>query len=57
MSPIVMRARAEAHLYLLQYWELLNRYTQFTRGGKLPGLPAVTNVREQRSWWKANLTR
>jgi len=22
--------------YLLQYWELWNRYTQFTRGGKLP---------------------
>jgi alkanesulfonate monooxygenase SsuD/methylene tetrahydromethanopterin reductase-like flavin-dependent oxidoreductase (luciferase family) len=30
------RARAEAHPYLLQYWELWNRYTQFTRGGKLP---------------------
>src|SRR5215469_14990679 len=25
-----------ARLYLLQYWELWNRYTQFTRGGKLP---------------------
>src|SRR5271169_543288 len=30
------RAREEAHPYLLQYWELWNRYTQFTRGGKLP---------------------
>ena len=30
------RARAQAHPYLLQYWELWNRYTQFTRGGKLP---------------------
>jgi alkanesulfonate monooxygenase SsuD/methylene tetrahydromethanopterin reductase-like flavin-dependent oxidoreductase (luciferase family) len=30
------RARAEAHPFLLQYWELWNRYTQFTRGGKLP---------------------
>ena len=30
------RARAEAQPYLLQYWELWNRYTQFTRGGKLP---------------------
>jgi alkanesulfonate monooxygenase SsuD/methylene tetrahydromethanopterin reductase-like flavin-dependent oxidoreductase (luciferase family) len=30
------RARAEARPYLLQYWELWNRYTQFTRGGKLP---------------------
>ncbi len=30
------RARAEAHPYLLQYWELWNRYTQFTHGGKLP---------------------
>ena len=30
------RARAEAEPYLLQYWELWNRYTQFTRGGKLP---------------------
>src|ERR1700740_3488080 len=29
-------ARAEARPYLLQYWELWNRYTQFTRGGKLP---------------------
>jgi alkanesulfonate monooxygenase SsuD/methylene tetrahydromethanopterin reductase-like flavin-dependent oxidoreductase (luciferase family) len=29
-------ARAEAHPYLLQYWELWNRYTQFTRGGRLP---------------------
>jgi alkanesulfonate monooxygenase SsuD/methylene tetrahydromethanopterin reductase-like flavin-dependent oxidoreductase (luciferase family) len=30
------RARAEACPYLLQYWELWNRYTQFTRGGQLP---------------------
>ncbi len=30
------RARAEAYPYLLQYWELWNRYTQFTRGGRLP---------------------
>jgi alkanesulfonate monooxygenase SsuD/methylene tetrahydromethanopterin reductase-like flavin-dependent oxidoreductase (luciferase family) len=30
------RARAEAHPYLLQYWDLWNRYTQFTRGGQLP---------------------
>src|SRR5580704_14738171 len=30
------QARAEAEPYLLQYWELWNRYTQFTRGGKLP---------------------
>jgi alkanesulfonate monooxygenase SsuD/methylene tetrahydromethanopterin reductase-like flavin-dependent oxidoreductase (luciferase family) len=30
------RARAEAQNYLLQYWQLWNRYTQFTRGGKLP---------------------
>jgi alkanesulfonate monooxygenase SsuD/methylene tetrahydromethanopterin reductase-like flavin-dependent oxidoreductase (luciferase family) len=30
------RARTEARPYLLQYWELWNRYTQFTRGGKLP---------------------
>ena len=30
------RARAEAEPHLLQYWELWNRYTQFTRGGKLP---------------------
>jgi alkanesulfonate monooxygenase SsuD/methylene tetrahydromethanopterin reductase-like flavin-dependent oxidoreductase (luciferase family) len=29
-------ARAEARPHLLQYWELWNRYTQFTRGGKLP---------------------
>jgi alkanesulfonate monooxygenase SsuD/methylene tetrahydromethanopterin reductase-like flavin-dependent oxidoreductase (luciferase family) len=29
-------ARAEAHPYLLQYWELWHRYTQFTRGGRLP---------------------
>jgi alkanesulfonate monooxygenase SsuD/methylene tetrahydromethanopterin reductase-like flavin-dependent oxidoreductase (luciferase family) len=31
-----VRARAEAQPCLLQYWELWNRYTQFTRGGKLP---------------------
>jgi hypothetical protein len=30
------RAYTEARPYLLQYWELWNRYTQFTRGGKLP---------------------
>jgi alkanesulfonate monooxygenase SsuD/methylene tetrahydromethanopterin reductase-like flavin-dependent oxidoreductase (luciferase family) len=30
------RARADAHPWLLQYWELWNRYTQFTRGGRLP---------------------
>jgi alkanesulfonate monooxygenase SsuD/methylene tetrahydromethanopterin reductase-like flavin-dependent oxidoreductase (luciferase family) len=30
------RARAEAEPYLLGYWELWNRYTQFTRGGQLP---------------------
>ena len=30
------RARAEAHPYLLQYWDLWNRYTQFTQGGRLP---------------------
>ena len=30
------RARTEAQPYLLQYWELWNRYTQFTLGGKLP---------------------
>jgi alkanesulfonate monooxygenase SsuD/methylene tetrahydromethanopterin reductase-like flavin-dependent oxidoreductase (luciferase family) len=30
------RARAEAEPYLLQYWELWSRYTQFTRGGRLP---------------------
>ena len=30
------RARAEAEPYLRQYWELWNRYTQFTRGGRLP---------------------
>jgi alkanesulfonate monooxygenase SsuD/methylene tetrahydromethanopterin reductase-like flavin-dependent oxidoreductase (luciferase family) len=29
-------ARTEAEPYLLQYWELWNRYTQFTRGGRLP---------------------
>jgi alkanesulfonate monooxygenase SsuD/methylene tetrahydromethanopterin reductase-like flavin-dependent oxidoreductase (luciferase family) len=30
------QARAEAPPYLLQYWDLWNRYTQFTRGGRLP---------------------
>lgn len=30
------RARAEARPWLLQYWDLWNRYTQFTRGGRLP---------------------
>jgi alkanesulfonate monooxygenase SsuD/methylene tetrahydromethanopterin reductase-like flavin-dependent oxidoreductase (luciferase family) len=30
------RARAEAQPWMLQHWELWNRYTQFTRGGKLP---------------------
>jgi alkanesulfonate monooxygenase SsuD/methylene tetrahydromethanopterin reductase-like flavin-dependent oxidoreductase (luciferase family) len=30
------RARDEARPYLLQYWELWNRYTQFTQGGRLP---------------------
>jgi alkanesulfonate monooxygenase SsuD/methylene tetrahydromethanopterin reductase-like flavin-dependent oxidoreductase (luciferase family) len=30
------QARAEAQPHLLQYWELWNRYTQFTRGGQLP---------------------
>jgi alkanesulfonate monooxygenase SsuD/methylene tetrahydromethanopterin reductase-like flavin-dependent oxidoreductase (luciferase family) len=30
------RARAEARPWMLQHWELWNRYTQFTRGGKLP---------------------
>jgi hypothetical protein len=30
------RAREEARPYLLQYWELWNRYTQFTQGGRLP---------------------
>ena len=29
-------ARTEAKPYLLQYWDLWNRYTQFTRGGRLP---------------------
>jgi alkanesulfonate monooxygenase SsuD/methylene tetrahydromethanopterin reductase-like flavin-dependent oxidoreductase (luciferase family) len=29
-------ARAEAEPWLLQYWDLWNRYTQFTRGGQLP---------------------
>ncbi|HYP35366.1 MAG TPA: LLM class flavin-dependent oxidoreductase [Stellaceae bacterium] len=31
-----VHARVEARPYLLQYSELWNRYTQFTRGGKLP---------------------
>ena len=30
------RARSEAEPYLLQYWELWNRYTQFTQAGHLP---------------------
>jgi alkanesulfonate monooxygenase SsuD/methylene tetrahydromethanopterin reductase-like flavin-dependent oxidoreductase (luciferase family) len=30
------RACEEARPYLLQYWELWNRYTQFTDGGRLP---------------------
>src|SRR5262249_42171261 len=30
------RASAEARPYLPQYWELWNRYTQFTQDGKLP---------------------
>jgi alkanesulfonate monooxygenase SsuD/methylene tetrahydromethanopterin reductase-like flavin-dependent oxidoreductase (luciferase family) len=30
------QARAEAHPWLLQYWDLWNRYTQFTHGGRLP---------------------
>ena len=30
------QARAEARPWLLQYWELWNRYTQFTRYRKLP---------------------
>jgi alkanesulfonate monooxygenase SsuD/methylene tetrahydromethanopterin reductase-like flavin-dependent oxidoreductase (luciferase family) len=30
------RAREEAPPYLLQYWDLWNRYTQFSEGGKLP---------------------
>jgi len=29
-------ARAEAEPYLHQYWQLWNRYTQFTREGHLP---------------------
>jgi alkanesulfonate monooxygenase SsuD/methylene tetrahydromethanopterin reductase-like flavin-dependent oxidoreductase (luciferase family) len=29
-------ARSEAEPYLLQYWELWNRYTQFTHSGRLP---------------------
>jgi alkanesulfonate monooxygenase SsuD/methylene tetrahydromethanopterin reductase-like flavin-dependent oxidoreductase (luciferase family) len=30
------RARAEARPWMLQHWELWNRYTQFTRSGQLP---------------------
>lgn len=30
------RARDEAPAYLRQYWDLWNRYTQFSRGGRLP---------------------
>jgi alkanesulfonate monooxygenase SsuD/methylene tetrahydromethanopterin reductase-like flavin-dependent oxidoreductase (luciferase family) len=30
------RARAEAEPWMRQHWELWNRYTQFTHGGKLP---------------------
>jgi alkanesulfonate monooxygenase SsuD/methylene tetrahydromethanopterin reductase-like flavin-dependent oxidoreductase (luciferase family) len=30
------RARAEAQPWMLGHWELWNRYTQFTRDGKLP---------------------
>ncbi len=30
------RARAEAEPWMLQQWQLWNRYTQFTRGGELP---------------------
>jgi alkanesulfonate monooxygenase SsuD/methylene tetrahydromethanopterin reductase-like flavin-dependent oxidoreductase (luciferase family) len=30
------RARAEAEPWMLQQWQLWNRYTQFTRGGRLP---------------------
>ncbi len=30
------QARTEAHPWLLQYWDLWNRYTQFTHGGRLP---------------------
>jgi alkanesulfonate monooxygenase SsuD/methylene tetrahydromethanopterin reductase-like flavin-dependent oxidoreductase (luciferase family) len=30
------RAQEEARPYLLQYWELWSRYTQFTQGGRLP---------------------
>jgi alkanesulfonate monooxygenase SsuD/methylene tetrahydromethanopterin reductase-like flavin-dependent oxidoreductase (luciferase family) len=29
-------ARTEANPWLLQYWDLWNRYTQFTHGGRLP---------------------
>jgi len=30
------RARAEAEPHLLRHWDLWNRYTQFTRGGRMP---------------------
>ena len=30
------QARAEARPYLLQYWQLWNRYTQFTKDGQMP---------------------
>jgi alkanesulfonate monooxygenase SsuD/methylene tetrahydromethanopterin reductase-like flavin-dependent oxidoreductase (luciferase family) len=30
------RARADAQPYLLQYWQLWDRYTQFTESGRLP---------------------
>ncbi len=30
------QARAEAEPWMLQQWQLWNRYTQFTRGGELP---------------------
>ena len=36
ISETDARARDEARPYLLQYWELWNRYTQFTEGGRLP---------------------
>jgi len=36
VSDTDAHARAEAQPYLLQYWQLWNRYTQFTRGGRLP---------------------
>ena len=36
VSDTDAHARAEAQPYLLQYWQLWNRYTQFTRDGRLP---------------------